>query len=137
MTCATKQFNIVKKILNNSILSQNLIELILIEYWNFLPKQMNLLNWININDLDWSSLSQNINATQLLQQNQDKIDWDNLSFNENAIHLLEQNINRVNWGNLSENINAIPILKNNKDKINWKNISKNPSIFEIEHMPII
>ena len=49
MTLATKQLNIVKYILNKSILSDNIIELILIEYWDFLPKQLILLDWIDIN----------------------------------------------------------------------------------------
>ena len=66
MTCATNQFNIVKKILNYTNFSENIIELILIEYWDFLPKQLILLNWIDINNLDWSSLSENKNAIHLL-----------------------------------------------------------------------
>ena len=66
MTCATKQFNIVRKILNYTIFSENIVELILIEYWDFLPKQLILLNWIDINNLDWSSLSENKNAIHLL-----------------------------------------------------------------------
>tara|TARA_Y100000389_G_C17466086_1_gene525677 strand:+ start:3097 stop:3294 length:198 start_codon:yes stop_codon:yes gene_type:complete len=65
MTCATKQLNIVKNILNYTIFSENIIELILIQYWDFLPKQLILLDWININNLNWSSLSSNINAIKL------------------------------------------------------------------------
>ena len=46
---------------------------------------MNLLNWIDINRLDWRSLSKNPNAIELLEQNIDRIDWDKLSKNRNAI----------------------------------------------------
>ena len=35
--------------------------------------------------LDWSILSNNLNAIELLTKNQDKIDWFNLSGNPNAI----------------------------------------------------
>ena len=73
MSCAKKQFNIVKNILNHTIFSENIVELILIQYWKFLPKQLILLDWININYLDWSSLCENKNAIHLLQENQSKI----------------------------------------------------------------
>ena len=33
--------------------------------WDFLPKQLILLDWININNLNWSSLSSNINIIKL------------------------------------------------------------------------
>ena len=34
-----------------------------------------LHNWINIDNLDWCSLSKNPNAIDLLKQNEDKIYW--------------------------------------------------------------
>ena len=101
MSIAKTQFNIVKNILNYSIFSQNIIELILIQYWIFLPKQKNLLNWININNLDWSSLSENIKDKELLKNNFNKINWINLSQNPKAISILENNID---WTRLSSNI---------------------------------
>jgi len=52
------------------------------------PK-MKLLDWININKLDWDILSINPNAIHLLEQNMDKINWSNLSKNPNALHILE------------------------------------------------
>ncbi len=60
-------------------------------------------------------MSLNINAIELLKENQDKINWDNLScnYNINAIEILKQNSNRINWDNLSENIYAIELLKEN------------------------
>ncbi len=45
--------------------------------------------------------------------NIDNIEWDVLSENKNAIELLKQNKNRINWNNLSHNINAIELLKKN------------------------
>jgi len=70
-----------------------------------------LLDWIDIN----------------------KIEWKILSLNPNAIYILEKNIDKIDWHNLSRNPNAIHILKENKDKrINWYWLSENPSIFELD-----
>ena len=41
-----------------------------------------LLDWINIDKLDWTNLSYNKNAINLLEQNKNKINWKNLSFNK-------------------------------------------------------
>ena len=65
-----------------------------------------------------------------------KINWDNLSLNINAIELLKNNQDKINWDNLSLNINAMNILKNNQDKINWLHISSNPSIFNYDYEKI-
>ena len=92
-----------------------------------------LLDWIDIDKLDWDELSSNENAINLLEQNQDKIIWSSLSFNENAIELLEQNQDKIDWRFLSTNKNAIKLLEKNQDKINWKIISSNPSIFELDY----
>ena len=70
-----------------------------------------LRDWIDINKIEWSSLSLNINA----------------------IGLLKENLSKIYWDNLSENINAIEILKENQDKINWYYLSENPSIFEYNY----
>ena len=51
--------------------------------------------------------------------NIEKIDWKSLSANPNAIHLLEKNPNKINWDLLSRNPNAIHLLEKNPDKINW------------------
>ena len=40
-----------------------------------------LLNWIDIDDLKWSYLSENPNAIHLLEQNPEKIFWECLSRN--------------------------------------------------------
>ena len=140
MTIATKQLNVVKYILNKSILSDNIIELILIEYWNFLPKQLILLNWIDINNLNWSSLCENTNAVNLLLKNIDKIDWNKLSINViksktfsiKNVHLstIEQNC-KIDWKLLSQNPDAIHLIEQNLDKIDWSDLSKNPNAIHL------
>ncbi len=61
-----------------------------------------LLDWIDIDKLNWQTLSSNPNAIHLLEQNPHKIDWFWLSENPNAIHLLEQNLDEINWGWFTE-----------------------------------
>ena len=70
-----------------------------------------LLDWINIDELDW--------------------DW--LSINPNAIHLLEKNMDKINWEEISRNPNAIHLIEKNKDKIDWIILSRNPAIFELDY----
>jgi hypothetical protein len=50
---------------------------------------LKLRDWININKINWVSLSENPNAIELLKENKDKINWRRLSKNPNAIELLE------------------------------------------------
>jgi hypothetical protein len=40
-----------------------------------------LLDWIDINKLNWHLLSENLNAIDLLKDNQDKINFSYLSLN--------------------------------------------------------
>jgi hypothetical protein len=95
------------------------------------------------NKIDWEKLSLNENnkAIKLLKQNQDKIDWKNLCFNENnkAIELLKQNQNKICWDLLLFNSNdkAIQLLKENQNKINWNWLSENPSIFELDYKQMV
>jgi len=70
-----------------------------------------LLDWIDIN----------------------KINWDFLSQNPNAIHLLEKNIDKIYWRWLSENPNAMHLLKNNICEIYWNHLYINSSIFELDY----
>ena len=72
---------------------------------------LKLKHWIDIEKLDWRSLSANPNAIPLLEQNLDKIEWNYLSGNPNAIHLLEKNIDKIRWEYLSFNPNAIRLLE--------------------------
>jgi hypothetical protein len=55
-----------------------------------------LLDWIDINKIDWATLSKNLNAISLLEKNKNK--------------------NKINWCSLSENPNSIKILKKTKTK---------------------
>jgi hypothetical protein len=51
---------------------------------------LKLRDWIDIDKINWSSLSSNLNAIELLKENKDKTDWKNLSLNSNAIKLLKK-----------------------------------------------
>ena len=115
MSFAVKRFNIVKMILNKSMFDENVIHMILKYYWKLLDnKRKVLLPWIDNEYLYCYGIYFNLNAIELLKNNQDKIYWDNLCLNPNAIDL----------------------LKNNQDKIDRDKLSVNPSIFEDEPMPL-
>ena len=68
------------------------------------------------------------------QNNKDKIDWSYLSDNPNAIDLLENNIDKIDWVYLSRNENAIHLLEQNIDKIDWELLSENPNLFELDYL---
>jgi len=96
-------------------------------------QQTKLRKWISLSNLNWSQLSYNLNAIELLKDNPHKIDWYKLSTNQNAIDIIKDNLDKINWDNLSDNPNAIEILKENQDKIDWYMISSNPSIFTYDY----
>ena len=149
MSLAVKRFNIVRMILYKSIFDENVIHIILTEYWKDLKnKNKVLVDWIDIEWLSWKYLSENPNAIDLLKKNQDKIDWYMLCINPNAIDLLSSNENKIYWESLSRNPNAIKLLKNRiefentltkeelydldlEDKIDWYNLSANPNAIDI------
>jgi len=112
--------NILKKMVND-----NITENILIHYWELLPKRKVLLDWIDIDKINWNYLCENINAIDLLRDNQDKINWNYLCLNINGIELLKDNQDKIDWYLLSLNKNGIELLKRNQDKINWKKLSIN------------
>jgi len=83
-------------------------------------------------------------------------DWSYLSRNSNAIEILEDNLDKINWyllgTNRNSNINTLNLIKKNQNKIDWydtynyKNqnqyennnylslsLSLNPSIFELDY----
>ena len=127
-----EQFLIVKKIIKQiPFLSDNIIQTILEMYWKLLPKYKVLLDWINIEKLDWNMLSQNINAIDLLKVFPNKINWKYLSKNPNAIEILTNNQDKINWKSLSANWNAIRLLRNNKDKIHYARLSSNESAINL------
>ncbi len=77
---------------------------LIISKYIYKPKYQ-LLDWININDLNFISLSSNPYAIDILTENQDKINWDLLSSNYNAIDLLKENQDKIDWYWLSSNPN--------------------------------
>lgn len=100
-----------------------------------------LRDWIPLDKLDWSGLSQNPSpgAIELLQQNQNRIDWNNITYNTNpdAMKIIEKNINKISnerFGleNLSQNPNAASFLEKNPKYINWQGLSSNPSPIAIK-----
>ena len=107
------------------------------------------LNNLDVPDkLDWSYLSANSSAIQLLKDNKNYIDWRELSNNTNplAIDLLRERAikedkmkpkyykrlnNKINWEFLSNNPIAIDLLKEYPKKIDWTILSGNPNAIEL------
>lgn len=58
---------------------------------------MVLRDWVEPNKLNWSNLSTNPNAIDLLKQHIYKIDWSRISYNPNAMPIIEKHFNKVNW----------------------------------------
>ena len=100
------------------------------------PKMI-LLDWIDIDMLDWDELMNNPNAHNLIEtavlNNPDVINWNSLCLNPNAIHILETVLqhdpDKINWYYLSKNPNAIHLLEialqDDPDKIDWTDLSTN------------
>ena len=105
------------------------------KYMSFFPTKYVLKDFIPLEKIDWSGLSSNPNAIDLLREKmnnenelsqevlnkvniEDKINWNGLSGNPYAIELLKANPDKIDWEMLSENPNAIDLLKANYDKIN-------------------
>ena len=63
------------------------------------------------------------------------INWSSLSYNYNAIDIIKNNFDKFYlYDGLAENINSIDLLKDNIDKlINIHNLSTNPSIFTYDY----
>ena len=101
-----------------------MLELKYLLYIIIIVKMLKTHDWINIKKLNWTGLSQNTNAIEMLLNNQDKLDWNALSENINAIELLKQNQEN---NNLKKN----KLLKENKTKINWDYLSKNINAIEL------
>lgn len=97
-----------------------------------LENNMSKKDYKNLVDkINWSSLSSNPNAIDLLIKYPRKIVWENLSANPAAIYILKENINEINWWMLSENPAAIELLKKNREMINWYLLCKNPNAIEL------
>ena len=108
-------------------------------------KPMKLLDWIDINKLDWWELSGNPNVIDLLIKyhknkrnisDNHRLNWSRLSLNPNIIDILIEYFNGapVYWQGLSYNKSekARDILKANPDKINWECLVRNDSAWAIE-----
>ena len=79
--------------------------------------QTKLRKWIDINKLNFSKLSFNSNAFEILKNNIDLIDWSNLTKNTNHKMLELLKYNYIDWYLLSGNSSAISILEKNEDKL--------------------
>ena len=123
-----------------------------IEYEDGLSKE-EYENLDVLDTLDWSYLSANPSAIEILKNNIDMIDWVSLSSNTNpeAIHLLRERAkeeskmskknykiwrNKIDWDVLSVNPIAIDLLRENPHKINWEYLSENPNAIKfLEEYP--
>ena len=118
------------------VLPEDMLEQIVNKYKSIFKIKYVLKNWIPLKKIDWTYLSINPNAIELLKANPKEIDWDYLSLNQNdeAIELLKANPTKIDWYYLSENPNpeAIDLLKANPDKIEWRYLSKNRNPEAIE-----
>ena len=84
-------------------------------------------DWRTIYKINWTTLSRNPNAIDMLKENPKKIDWVWLSANPNAIELLKSKSENIHWPYLSMNPGAIELLKAKRGKIDWNYLSKNPN----------
>ena len=64
-------------------------------------------------------MSHYLKLRKFVEDNIDKINWTSLSINPNAIQILKENQDKIHWGALSTNQNAITLLEQNQDKIDW------------------
>ena len=146
---ATEQFNVVKSILSKSIFDENVIHLILTEYWkNLKNKRKVLVDWINIEKLWWYNLSNNPNAMELLKERleyeesltineynntNDKIDWYSFASICDDIKILEKHEDKLDSGSVGINLNAIEYIKKYIDRTDVTNNGK--TIHEIIRLP--
>ena len=107
---------------------------------------MKLLDWININNLNWSMLSLNPNAIHLLDEDTtNNINYYLIKSNPH-IECFKNNIKstinrhnrnnlikmkRINWFYMSANSNNIKLLRENLNKIDWVILSSNPNAIEL------
>jgi len=82
-------------------------------------------------ELNWTYLSRNPNATHILEKYLHKVNWYILSHNRKAIRILEKNLDKVHWRGLSANTEAIHILEQNLNKIDWCILSGNENAIHL------
>jgi hypothetical protein len=152
-----RKFEIIKEniklVLNNELLlyylltdkSKEVVD-ILKQYpdyinWSFISSNPYAIDLLKENQkkICWFNLSRNPSpeAIKLLEQNPENIDWWQLSLNSSpeAIKLLKENPENINWDWFSSNSNpeAIKLLKENPENIHWNSllINKNPATTEL------
>ena len=104
-------------------LPSDIIEKIVCNYKCILPSKYVLREWVKKEDLDWSMLSENPCAIDLLKE---KIEQEKSMDNKEYIKLKFNE--KVNWIKLSMNSEAIDILKKYPNDITWCSLcdNKNP-----------
>jgi hypothetical protein len=84
-----------------------------------------------LNQFNWSYMSANPSAIDILSANPKYIDYATLSANPNprAMPLLESHVEKIDWVALSANPNpkAMPLLESHMEKIDWTALSSNPA----------
>ena len=101
-----------------------------------------LLDWIDINKLNWDGLSRNPNAIDLIKKNLDKVTLSWLLTNPNLINIIDlidttllekcfKHFSKSGSSRLFKNINVIKIFKNYPDIIDWSSLSLNPDIIQL------
>lgn len=109
-------------------LPNDIIEQIVGNYKSLLPSKYVLREWVKKDDLDWSILSANPCAIDLLKE---KIEEEK-SMNKEEYNKLS-NDKKVNWLKLSMNPEAIDILKKYPKDIVWCSLcdNKNPQVVDM------
>ena len=144
---ATHQFNVVKIILNKTVFDENVIQIILTEYWKDLKnKRKVLVDWIKPEQLTWHNLSANPNAMELLKERveyedslttdeyinlSDKIDWEYFSKTCDDMYILEEHLFQLDSGSIGLNLTAIEYIKKYIHKTDWDALSSNPNAIEL------
>ena len=93
-----------------------------------------LLDWININNLNFYNLSLNANlpfATKIIKKYSYCINWGHFLNNPNAHRYLDKNIDLINCSSFSANPSGIDFLEKNFDKIDWYYLAQNSAAFEL------
>jgi|LakMenE01Jun11ns_1017448.scaffolds.fasta_scaffold9850196_1 hypothetical protein len=105
-------------------------------YWDDLsanPLAINILR-NNIGKIDWCTICYNVNAGELLLENQHMLDdpiWEIISASQTNLNLLRNNIEKLDWVELSNNVAAIPILSENINLIDWHQLSSKPEAIDL------
>ena len=107
-------------------LPSDIIEKIVCNYKCILPSKYVLREWVKKEDLDWSMLSENPCAIDLLKEKieqeksmdkedykklkvEEKINWIKLSMNSEAIDILKKYPNDITWCSLCDNKNPLAV----------------------------